>query len=506
MRRTTSHRSSHGDIESMKYRTAQFNLLRRILNNTSIQQTIQNSYVIIIILMILAPVVSLSFSWFQTVRYDRMITNVNRTNRVNQIVQADISNELWDIVAGNKAFSEGLQYEIIDDIYMRLEEIKRNTGVTESRQLLEVTGRAMNTLTQYVDRLGLQMEHHFLVTENEKILDEIRGVAELVSDILQDFIVLEIELAAEINEQIKSTAVLLSILQILLVLVVMLFAIYTQKSVSQSINGPIKELERLSNEIASGNLSARAEKPNVEELDNLTENLNTMARKIRELIDINIQEQKNLQKSEMRALQAQISPHFLYNTLDTIVWLAEGHQHDQVISVTRNFSNFFRASLNRGKEWVTVRDEFEHISNYLTIQKIRYRDILDYSIDYDRNMDGEPMLKLLLQPLVENALYHGIKNRRGRGALSVKGWQDRQYLCFEVADNGIGISTERLEQIRSQIDTDLENTLINDVYGLYNVNKRLALYYTSATKLEISSTYGEGTTVFFKLPKRESDV
>jgi two-component system sensor histidine kinase YesM len=456
--------------------------------------------------MILAPVVSLSFSWFQTVRYDRMITNVNRTNRVNQIVQMDITNELWDIVAGNKTFSEGEQYEIIDDINNRLQQIKLNTGVTESRQLLEVTGRAMNTLSQYVDRLGLQMEHHFLVTENEKILDEIRGVTELVSDILQDFIVLEIELAAETNEQIKSTAVLLSILQILLVLVVMLFAIHTQKSVSRRINNPIKELEKLSNEIAAGNLDARAEKPHVEELDTLTENLNTMARKIHELIDINIQEQKNLQKSEMRALQAQISPHFLYNTLDTIVWLAEGHQHDQVISVTRNFSNFFRASLNRGKEWVTVRDEFEHISNYLTIQKIRYRDILDYSIDYDTTMDNEPMLKLLLQPLVENALYHGIKNKRGRGTLMVKGWQEAQFLCFQVEDNGIGMTASKLEQIRSQIQADLESSQINDVYGLYNVNKRLSLYYTNFTQLEITSTYGEGTKVLFKLPKRENHV
>jgi two-component system sensor histidine kinase YesM len=490
----------------MKPRESQHRLFKKILNNTSIQQTIQNSYVIIIILMILAPVVSLSFSWFQTVRYDRMITNVNRTNRVNQIVQMDISNELWDIVAGNKAFSEGRQYEIIDDINERLEEIKLNTEVTKSRQLLEVIGRAMNTLTQYVDRLGMQMEQHFLVTENEKILDEIRGVAELVSDILQDFIVLEIELAAETNEQIKSTAVLLSMLQILLVIVVMLFAIYTQKSVSRSINGPIKELEKLSNEIASGNLSARAEKPNVEELNNLTENLNTMAKKIHELIDINIQEQKNLQKSEMRALQAQISPHFLYNTLDTIVWLAEGHQHEQVISVTRNFSNFFRASLNRGKEWVTVRDEFEHIGNYLTIQKIRYRDILDYSIDYDRAMDGEPMLKLLLQPLVENALYHGIKNKRGKGTVAVTGWQDKRYLHFQVEDTGIGMTPERLKQIQSLMQNDLEASKVSDVYGLYNVNKRLALYYTSSTKLEITSIYEEGTKVHFKLPKRGDHV
>lgn len=506
MRRMTSRHSSRGDTDQMKRRIAQYFNIKRILNKTSLRQTIQNSYVIIIILMILAPVVSLSFSWFQTVRYDRMITNVNRTNRVNQIVQMDISNELWDIVAGNKAFEDGIQYEIIDDIHKRLDEIKLNTGVTESRQLLEVTERAMNTLTQYVDRLGMQMEHHFLVTENERILDEIRGVTELVSDILQDFIVLEIELAAQTNEQLKRTAVLLSLLQIFLVSVVIVFSIHTQKSVSERIEKPIKELEKLSNEIAAGNLEARAGRPNVEELEKLTKNLNTMARKIRELIDINIQEQKNLQKSEMRALQAQISPHFLYNTLDTIVWLAEGHQHDQVISVTRNFSNFFRASLNRGKEWVTVRDEFEHITNYLTIQKIRYRDILDYSIEYDTAMDDEPMLKLLLQPLVENALYHGIKNKRGMGTLTVKGWQEEGFLCFQVEDNGIGMDVEKLEQIRSQIRTDIEPSQISDVYGLYNVNKRLALYYTSSTQLEITSTYLEGTRVLFKLPKRGSHV
>jgi len=480
---------------------------RRIVRTTSIQQTIQSSYVVIIILMIIAPAVSLGFSWFQTVRYDRMITNVNRTNRVNQIVQTDISNELWDIVAGNKDFPDGTQYAIIDDINMRIDEIKQNTEVTENRQLLEVAGRAMNTLTKYVDRLGMQMRNHFLVTENEKILDEIRGVAELVSDLLQDFIVLEIESAARTNEQIKHTAQLLSALQILLVLAAAVFAVYTQKSVSRSINRPIQELEKLSNNIASGNLAARAERPHVRELDNLTQNLNTMARKIRELIDANIQEQKNLQKSEMKALQAQISPHFLYNTLDTIVWLAEGRQHDQVISVTRNFSNFFRTSLNRGNEWVSVREEFEHIRNYLTIQKIRYRDILEYTIDYDEQMNDSIMLKLLLQPLVENALYHGIKNKRGRGKLAVKGWLDSSdYLCFQVEDNGIGMKPERLEDIRNQIEAHLEASKISDVYGLYNVNKRLALYYDSSTQLEISSTYGEGTAVFFKLPKRDKHV
>jgi two-component system sensor histidine kinase YesM len=211
--------------------------------------------------MLVAPFISLASSRYQTVHYDRMITNVNRTNRLNQIVQANISNELWDIVAGNKDFSEGLQYRIIDNINAQLAEMSSNTEIIENRQLLNVAGRAMNTLTKYVDRLGLQIQNQFPVIENEKILDEIRGVADLVSDILQDFIVLEIESAARMNERIKRIALLMSTLQIVLVFAATLFAVFAQRSVSKSINTPINELRKLSSQIAAGNLSARADLP-----------------------------------------------------------------------------------------------------------------------------------------------------------------------------------------------------------------------------------------------------
>ena len=476
-------------------------IFQKFSSSSSIQKTMQTSYAIIIVLMIIPPIISLASSWFQTIRYDRIITNVSRTNRLNQIVKTDISNELWDIVAGTKDFPEGTQYTIIDNINASLDEIYLNTQLTENRQLLEVAGRAMDTLRKYVDILGTQMEKDFLVTENEKILDEIRGVADLVSEILQDFIVLEIESAADTNEKMKEIAVILSAIQIIIVLFVMLFAVLTQRSVTGSINRPIRELENLSSQIAAGNLSARADIPNVTELDNLTMNLNIMAEKIKDLIDENIQEQKNLQKSEMKALQAQITPHFLYNTLDTIIWLAEGKQYDQVISVTRNFSSFFRTSLNKGKEWTIVQDEFEHIRNYLAIQKIRYRDILDFSINFDEKMGNKQMLKLLLQPLVENALYHGIKNKRGHGQLSVRGWQENGFLCFTVDDNGIGMTPERLKDIERQISGNPDTYAVNDVYGLYNVSKRLALYYNNTASLEISSIYNKGTSVSFRLPE-----
>lgn len=142
-----------------------------------------------------------------------------------------------------------------------------------------------------------------------------------------------------------------------------------------------------------------------------------MAEKIQELMIANIKEQENFQKEQMKSLQAQITPHFLYNTFDTIIWLAESSYTDEVIKITKAFSSFFRISLSKGHEWITVGQELEHVKSYLTIQKIRYRDILDYEIQVDKDVENLSVLKLVLQPLVENAIYHGIKNIRGRGLL-----------------------------------------------------------------------------------------
>lgn len=141
------------------------------------------------------------------------------------------------------------------------------------------------------------------------------------------------------------------------------------------------------------------------------------------------------------------------------------------------------------------------MKSYLTIQKIRYRDILDYEIEYEPEMASCQILKLVLQPLVENALYHGIKNKRGRGFLSVKGWRENNRLCFSVQDNGIGMTEEKLANINQQINGSADPEDLNNVYGLYNVNKRLELYYDASTKLEITSRYQEGTTVYFSVPE-----
>ena len=461
--------------------------------------------------MIIPTFYSIIVSRMHTMQYDKIITNVSRANRLSQIVKVNISDEIWDIVAGKIDFSEGKQYVILKQIRSGISDMMNSTTNEKNRQLLVVASRAESTLENYVNMLGDQIANNASVAQNEKTMDEIRGVSSLLYDILQNFIVSEIETAADTNDSIKRASVNLTMIQGAIGFLIILISIYAFTSVSENIRRPIHDMEVLSSRIARGDLDARADQPHVEELDHLAGNLNTMAGKIKDLIAENVTEQQNLQKAEMKTLQAQITPHFLYNTFDTIIWLAESGQTGAVIEITRAFSDFFRISLSKGREWITVSQELEHVRNYLKIQKIRYENIVNYDFEVDEGIDSYPVLKLVLQPLVENAIYHGIKNKRGRGKITVSahfipasarqdGGADCVQFCIE--DDGIGFTPERLRQVQEELnkETDIEN--LKSVYGLYNVNKRLNLYYDTSASLFIESEYGKGTKVRFTVPVR----
>ncbi|MCR5318309.1 MAG: sensor histidine kinase [Treponema sp.] len=471
----------------------------------SIKKTLRFSYILILLMMILPAAYSIYITLHHTNQYNQIIQNVSRANRINLIINQDISNEIWEIVAGKKTFEGGRQYAILLQIENGISEILETTSLNDNRQKLEVANRAEKTLKKYIDLLGRQIANNNPVSEQEETLEEIRGCASLMNDIFQDFIVAEIQTLSETNDSIRHSSILLSIVQIAIVIFVICLAFFSMYTVSKSIRQPIHSMEILSTKIASGDLSARIERSNVEELDNLSVNLNTMAGKIKELIEENIREQKNLQKEEMKTLQAQITPHFLYNTFDTIIWLAESGQTSQVVEITKAFSNFFRISLSRGHDWIPIEQELEHVKSYLTVQKIRYRDILNYSIDFDKRLSGTMVLKLILQPLVENAIYHGIKNKRGRGMLKVSaqidGNSDGEYsIVFSVEDNGKGFTPERLEEVKKELKSDNPPENLQNTYGLYNVNKRLNLYYDKAVNLEIQSVLDKGTVISFKVP------
>ena len=473
-------------------------------HTSSIQRNLKASYAIIICVLMIPAVYSIATLRFHSKRYDMIIANASLANQLRNMTKTDILNEIWNVVAGLTSVNEGKQYIMLRKVRIGITQMQKAENGRKAQELLSVAFRAEKTLEKYVAMLEMQIYSRSSVSETQQTMEQIRGVASLLDDVLEEFIMMEIESAENVNHRIHGASVFLSVLQIIVSVIAVLVAVYASALLYKTIRISIGNMEKHSSRIASGELSARVERPNILELDNLAENLNIMASRIQDLINENIREQKNLQKAEMKTLQAQITPHFLYNTFDTIIWLAEEDETEEVIEVTKAFSSFFRISLSRGHDWITLSQEIEHVTSYLKIQRIRYRNILDYEIACDEGIGEMPILKLLLQPLVENAIYHGIKNKRGRGKIVVRAQKAAQNgeekIRLSVEDNGIGFLPERLNEVRQEIRSRERAEDLKSVYGLYNVSKRLELYYGNNVQLNIESEYGNGTAVWFEIP------
>lgn len=309
------------------------------------------------------------------------------------------------------------------------------------------------------------------------------------------------EIVAEANSirQLILVSVLLSIV----------FAITLHYLLTRRLTRPIQLLQHKMRLTASGYLEAKVKPVGTDEIADLGQSFNIMVEKIKELLEQSIRKQQQLQKAELRTLQAQINPHFLYNTLDSIVWMAEAGKSEGVIQLVKALSDFFRTSLNKGRDWVMIRTELAHAQSYLVIQQMRYRDILEYHIEVDPELLEYPILNMTLQPLIENALYHGIKNKRGKGLIVIGGYSDASAVILTVKDNGIGISPEHLAELRQQLEQPIqsqEEESTEGGFGLQNVHQRLRLYFGSEYGVRLESIAGEGTTIFVRIPKNRGDL
>jgi two-component system sensor histidine kinase YesM len=238
----------------------------------------------------------------------------------------------------------------------------------------------------------------------------------------------------------------------------------------------------------------------VEEVQLLSDGIESMVGHLKRLIERNTEQEKQRRKTELALLQAQINPHFLYNTLDTIIWLIESGEISESVAMVGSLSNFFRFSLSRGQNVITLKEEQQHIRSYLEIQHMRYRDLMEYEIDIPEEFDAVILPKLTLQPLVENALYHGIKIRRRKGLIRVSGRKEGELLVLEVADDGSGMTEERLEELRdSLVDGRKEG------FGLRTVHQRIQILFGLEYGLTIESTPDIGTNILVKIPMRTSE-
>ena len=290
----------------------------------------------------------------------------------------------------------------------------------------------------------------------------------------------------------------LSTLVIFISIFSLLFVIAASLFVSAKISEPIKNLERQMKKVESGNfdIDIDIDVQGDDEVKRLSRAFNMMVKRIRSLMEQIISEQEAKRKSELKALQAQINPHFLYNTLDSIVWMNENKDYVGVTTMVVALSQFFRISISRGRELITVSDEIEHIKSYLIIQKIRYKNKFKFSIEAQPEALGYKTLKLILQPIVENAIYHGVEQLYDEGIIKINVSIDGDTILFQVTDNGYGIKPDILKDILNKKANEKDSGGV----GLKNVNERIKLFFGEQYGIEIDSILDVGTTVNLRIP------
>jgi len=301
-----------------------------------------------------------------------------------------------------------------------------------------------------------------------------------------------------INELITNKNIIqfyFSLIGIIFILLVIIISILISKKISK----PIKVLQGSMKEVQNGNFKINIKVKSSNEIGELEKDFSIMIKKIKELITQNAEKQKLIRESELKALQAQINPHFLYNTLETIICMAKSEK--DVIRITAALAKLLRIGISKGKELITIEEEVEHVRSYLIIQKTRYMDKFDFTINIEPDILKLRIIKIILQPIIENAIYHGIKKKKTSGHIKINGSLNGKNIVLQVMDDGIGMTKERINEVFKNDCSKFPNSGI----GISNVNQRLKLYFGDKYGLSCTSKEKEGTKIDIIIPKVNGD-
>lgn len=265
--------------------------------------------------------------------------------------------------------------------------------------------------------------------------------------------------------------------------------------ITKGITRPLRQLQTVMQSVDTGEFRKAGNLDATDEIQELAREYDLMVGRIGELMEENVREQELKRKSDLKVLQAQINPHFLYNTLDSIIWMGEMDKSDEVVKMTSALSRLFRISISKGRELIPLRDELEHVRSYLTIQEMRYKNKFRYLIDIPENLMDSTILKITLQPLVENAIYHGIRNVDYEGLIEIGGSTENRDLVLTVRDNGEGMDVDKLAAL---LGTNQQGT------GIRNVHERIRLYFGPEYGLSYKSNIGKGTIITIRIPDERS--
>ncbi len=467
-------------------------------SQTSIKRQMNKLLAMVILPMLLMVGILIVMLASINQQYTNALQNANIAADFNKDFKDSMDLEMWNHVIEPRSPQsvDTLPMQELDDAVEVLHRLEKTTTQRDNSWRIKSMLNMCENLRNYM----IEIAETPLYDDRMDLLDRnIRGETGLTVHIetyMHDYIDDEVRELSRLQGEISTRVLIVMMLTIIascfLVVIILLYSVRFTRRITR----PIDALAEKAGRLGEGDFSVQPINTKSAEIQTLDNGFNEMVGRINTLMEKQIEDQNYLHRTELELLQAQINPHFLYNTLDSIVILADSHRDEDVVKMVTSLSVFFRNSLSKGKDIITLRAEVNQVTSYLDIQKIRYSDILDYTICIPEELLEYAVPKLVLQPLVENAIYHGTKNKRGVGKITITGESRGEDMLLQVKDDGAGMDEEQLNTLRAGVYEDRHTGL-----GLVNVHKRVKLYCGDEYGLSFDSVLGEGTTASILLPK-----
>ena len=424
--------------------------------------------------------------------YARLLHNVTTASEFNREFKDTIDLRMYYYVIESQ-YSQGLPIEEVRAAQTLAKSLIDTTFQKNSRQAITSVLDLCENLEGKIYQIEETSDYDQRLTQLE---NNVYVLTSLVEEYMYTYLYYE---AAELNavQQVVTRQAGVEIaLIILAAALAIVFLLRYSIRLSRSITAPLEELCRRAERVDAGDLTVQEPVPSeIREIRTLSEGMEQMIGRLDDQMGEIRRRQESLRRTELALLQAQINPHFLYNTMDTIIWLIEADKQQEAVEMVANLSSFFRHSLSKGEDVITLAEEERHVRSYLQIQHARYQDIMEYILDIDPGLHDAMLPKLTLQPLVENALYHGIKLKRAKGTIRITATLADGCVLLRVEDNGVGITPQRLAQLCDAMERQERVG-----FGLSAVNQRLRLQFGPEYGLRLDSEEGQGTTVTARIP------
>ncbi len=471
---------------------------KNVQADRSIEQQIKRLLMTVLPFMGCIIVVLLAMMLSINSQYTGVLQNANIAADFNKEFKTMLDSGMYNhVIAPRSAASQDtLPMDVLDDAVNVLLRLETTTTLRDNRWRIQSMLDMCENLRIYMIEIALEESYDQRMELLERNIRGETGLTNLIETYMHEFIDDEVREMARLQNLITTQVLAVIIIVAAGVILLSVMMIWYAVRVTKRITEPIGALSKKAQQFGEGDFSSVPMETHITELKTLNSGFDEMAGRIDALMAKQIQDQKSLHRAELELLQAQINPHFLYNTLDSIAILAESQREEDVVNMVTSLSTFFRNSLNKGEDIISLAAERTQVASYLEIQQIRYSDILQYEINIPEEMLDCRVPKLILQPLVENALYHGIKNRRGMGKITVTGEADGNDLLLKVRDNGAGMDEEQVKELQAGIYEDKHTGL-----GLVNVHKRIRLYCGAPYGLSFESQAGKGSCVTIHLPQ-----